>query len=399
MNTDTQLLNGESETAYLWRLGNLKSSGILDISWAEIAEFINKAFKDETDYISESAYRKRYAAAKQFYDELFSKNSTSAEDIQETKRELERLKMKLRDERTALNKSHRDSARFDENFAYLGEQLKEIGRVHFPELTEVYRVDCVNDVILNISDTHCGLTFDNAFGRYDTDIMKQRLGEYLDKAIEIGHRHNAENCFINFLGDLINGNIRLTVQLSNRENFIEQIKTIAEVLSSFVFEISKHFKNVYVTGVAGNHSRLVANKEDSVKDEKADDLVLWIVSKMLAHVDNVIVDTNVLDNTVTEIVVRGKTYVLTHGDMGTPSDASIGKLVTMLGHIPYCVLAGHMHSPYMREMNGIKFLQGGSLCGAGDSYTIQSRLSGAPSQLLLVANAQGIEAVYNIELH
>ena len=392
MNTDR--LPNESLEQYLWRIGNNRS--VLGLTWLDVTNLCNKYFQTEESALNESVYRKKYQAAKLFYDEVFSKDDSNTQD---QLRELHRAKVMLRDERIAYNKQNREAARLDENLAYLGEQLKEVGRIQFPELTGVCKVDCVNDLILNISDVHCGLTFNNAFGQYDTDIMKLRLKEYLDKAIEIGHRHNAENCYLNFLGDLINGNIRLTVQLSNRENFIEQIKTVAEVLSSFIFEISKYFKNVFVTGVAGNHSRLVANKEDSVKGEKADDLVLWIVSKMLDHVDNIFVDTDVLDNTVTEIDVRGKTYVLTHGDMGTPSDASIGKLVTMLGHIPYCVLAGHMHSPFMREMNGVKFLQGGSLCGGGNDYTVQNRLSGVPSQLLLIANAQGIEAVYNVELH
>ena len=392
MNTDR--LPNESLEQYLWRIGNNRS--VLGLTWLDVTNLCNKYFQTEESVLNESAYRKKYQAAKLFYDEVFSKDDSNTQD---QLRELHRAKVMLRDERIAYNKQNREAARLDENLAYLGEQLKEVGRIQFPELTGACKVDCVNDLILNISDVHCGLTFNNAFGQYDTDIMKLRLKEYLDKAIEIGNRHNAKNCYINLLGDLVNGNIRLTVQLSNRENFIEQIKTVAEVLSSFIFEISKYFKNVFVTGVAGNHSRLVANKEDSVKGEKADDLVLWIISKMLNHVDNIAIDTDVLDNTVTEINVRGKTYVLTHGDLGNPSDASIGKLVTMLGYIPYCVLAGHMHSPFMKEMNGIKFLQGGSLCGSGDDYTIQSRLSGKPNQLILVANTQGIEAVYNCELH
>ena len=392
--TATNLMQGETLEQYLWRLGNNRDA--LGLTWYDVADLINKEFRAEDEALSECVYRKKYAAAKQFYDEVFSKGNDVS---QETLREIERAKIALRDERAAYSKQNREAARLDENLAYLGEQLREIGRIQFPELTGAYKVDCENDLILNISDVHAGLAFNSAFGIYNSDIMNQRLGEYLDKAIEIGQRHNAENCFINLLGDLISGNIRLTVQLSNRENFIDQIKLIAESLTSLIFEISKHFKNVYVTGVSGNHSRLTPSKEESVKAERADDLVLWIISKMLSHVDNVFVDTDVLDNTVTEITVRGKDYVLTHGDMGNPTDASIGKLITMLGHIPYAVLAGHMHSPFLREMNGILYIQGGSLCGAGDDYTVQSRLKGKPNQTILVANSRGIEAIYNVELH
>ena len=399
METSTQLLQGESEIAYLWRLGNLKTSGIVDLSWTDVTNLVNKAFKDETDYISESSYRKRYAAAKEFYDEIFCKNGEGFNANIEAKHELQKLKQQLRDERTAINKSARDSARLDENFAYLGEQLKEIGRVQFPELTGEYKIDCKNHLIVCLSDLHLGECFESAFGRYDSDIARQRLNEYLDKAIEVADTHKCRNVYVVLLGDLISGFPHLTVQLSNRENFIEQIKMSAEYIASFCFELSKHFEECFVTGVAGNHSRIVQNKENAVKDERADQLSLWIVQQMLSHVDNIIVDTDVLDTTVTEITVSGKTYALTHGDYNEPTDSSMGRLVMMLGHIPFAVLAGHKHNPMFKEINGIKFIQSGSLVGGGNDYCTQKRLTGAPNQTLLVVKPSGIECLYNVELH
>ena len=73
---NTDLLNGESELQYIWRLGQAKENGLLDMTWDEIAALINKAFReDETVYRSESAYRKRYNNAKDFNTEVFSKKT------------------------------------------------------------------------------------------------------------------------------------------------------------------------------------------------------------------------------------------------------------------------------------------------------------------------------------
>ncbi len=52
----------------------------------------------------------------------------------------------------------------------------------------------------------------------------------------------------------------------------------------------------------------------------------------------------------------------------------------------------------MNELNGVKVVQSGSLTGAGDSYTIEHRLTGKPSQTLLVCDENGIDCIYNVEL-
>ena len=43
-------------------------------------------------------------------------------------------------------------------------------------------------------------------------------------------------------------------------------------------------------------------------------------------------------------------------------------------------------------------IRGGSLCGSGDAYTVEKRLSGKPSQMVCVCDEDGILAYYPIEL-
>ncbi len=57
---DTARRAGESERHYLWRLGNMKDSGQIDMNWQELADVINAYCRDsEEEYRTESAYRKR----------------------------------------------------------------------------------------------------------------------------------------------------------------------------------------------------------------------------------------------------------------------------------------------------------------------------------------------------
>ncbi len=43
-------------------------------------------------------------------------------------------------------------------------------------------------------------------------------------------------------------------------------------------------------------------------------------------------------------------------------------------------------------------VQSGSMPGSGDDHTIELRLSGKPSQTVLVCNKDGIECNYTVEL-
>ena len=393
-----ELITGESLEQYLWRLGENREA--LGLSWDEVADLINHSFKEETEYISESAYRKKYQAARLFYDEVFNKDEFKNPDAQEKLRELERVKMQIRDERTSYNAQNRNAARLDENFKYLGEKLQEISRREFniiPENTLGVNVSG-SEMIVCLSDLHIGAQYYSAFGKYDSQIANDRLEEYLNKVIEIGQRHGIREAHVAILGDVISGLIRTSIQLGNRENVVDQIKLSAELISSFIASLAPHFDHIYVTGVSGNHSRLIQDKEAAQKDERADKLIIWIVEQILSEVKNVYFDSMVIDTTIANINVCGKDYCLVHGDMDKATDAGIGKLITMLGYIPYAVLSGHRHSLFYREMNGIRFLQAGSLCGGGGDYETTCRLTGKPNQTVLICNDDGIEAIYNCEL-
>ena len=66
-------------------------------------------------------------------------------------------------------------------------------------------------------------------------MKKKRLNQLLNEVVAIQKMHNSENCFISLQGDMLSGNIHKTIQVTNRENVIEQIKLAAELITSFCF--------------------------------------------------------------------------------------------------------------------------------------------------------------------
>ena len=391
----------ETKEQFLWKIGQMVDSGKIE-SWASINDIVNKEIhgEEEWKYKTESAWRKKYQAAKAFYIGCFSKmeSDTYAKEVTEMKRELERAKIQFRDERNAWQKQNYIAARTESKLDLLEEKLLEIGKVEFTNHENV-EIKSDNDLLVILSDLHIGQCFSSFWGEYNSDIARDRLDQLLLEIIRIGQRHNSEKVYVSIQGDLISGSIHKALAITNRENVIEQIKLAAELISSFCYELSKYFSRVLIANVSGNHSR-IDKKEDALHDERFDDLISWIVEKSLNHIENVtVLQHRNLDSGISDLNIRGKTYIGVHGDYDSFTKNGVANLVLMLGFVPYAVTFGHMHTCAVDECNGIKMIRGGSLSGSGDSYTIEKRLSGKPSQMICVCSNKGVEAYYTVELN
>ena len=385
----------ESELQYIWRLALAKDSGSLDMTWEELADVFNENL--ENNYGS-SAYRKKFQQAQHFYDDVFSKmdDTEYSQELMKQKRELERLKIQFRDERNAWNKQNYTDARVEQKLDYLEEELRDIGKIDFPE-HEIVETKGDNDMLVILSDFHIGQCFDSAWGKYNSDIAFKRVEQLAEKVRKVQYKHKSENLYVAISGDLISGNIHKSIAITNREDVITQIKIASKIIINFCYNMSKYFKKVYVTNVAGNHSR-IDKKDDALHSERLDDLVGWVVNSSLQHIDNIIFLPNRLDIGIGEMTIRGKQYVSVHGDYDKFSKSGVENLVMMIGYIPYAVLFGHLHVCSLDECNGVKMIRGGSLAGAGDQYTIEKRLSGKPAQMICVCDEKGVDCYYPVEL-
>lgn len=391
--------DGESELSYIWRLCSAKDNGLLDMNWEQLGDIFNKELReDETQYYCESAYRKKYQAAKEFYNDIFKdmQNDEYLKDIERERQELKKERYRLADERSALNKRLRDDARLEDRLDRLEEKLLETGADEYKCRAHYIRAQGDTDLLVLLGDLHIGQCFDSFLGKYNVNIAKDRLEKYLGEIKAIKQTHNAENCYISLQGDLISGSIHKSVQVANSENVIEQIKIVSELLTTFVFELSKVFNVVKVSSVCGNHSRL-DRKEDALKDERMDDIPIWYMKAKLATVNNVQFEIE-YDSTFATMNIRDKMYVHLHGDYDSFDKNGLSNLMLMLGWMPDVVTYGHKHFPAYYYIGNTQIIQNGSLAGAGDDYTIEKRLTGKANQTVLVCTNRGVIAHYPVIL-
>ena len=385
----------ESLREYIWRIGQAHSDGELDMTWSELATVMNEECGNDW---GESAYRKKYTEGLAWWDEVFAgmTSGDALEAMRDERHAITKERVKLRDERNELNKLLRNDARKETQLDLVREQIAKIGEQKFPVPKVVFNGESSGrEMVVCLSDLHLGATFDG----FDSDIAYTRIVQYLFEIKEIAARYNIKSCTVALLGDLINGGIHPNLRISNRENVIEQTMLAGEMISNFLHMLSESFASINIVHVAGNHSRVVANKEESLLNERLDDIVVWYVQGALSHLKCIHwSDCKIPSNTYSEFEVCGKQYVAIHGDFDVCSESGMAKLITWLGYKPYAILCGHKHTSGMMDVAKVQVIQSGCLCGSGDDFTTQNRLSCDPSQTVLVCDANGIYGIYPIRL-
>lgn len=361
-----------------------KINGVNDLDWSEIVAKYNLNIANDTLRKASSTIFGG-AFVKQYFNNKNDNNKDDKYDIQ--LREIRREKQKLFDERAAFNKSNRDIARLQQDLEYLETLIKD---TEYEPFKVISREDKGKDLIVLLSDMHIGLESNSAFGAYNSEIAKEMLAKYLGEVIKAIELYEIQNVYVIILGDNINGNIHSTVRLQNREDVVEQIQLASEMISDFVYQIAKNCKNIYVNAIGGNHSRL-GNKDDVLRDERLDNIVVWYAKAKLQNIDNIIfAEEENIDATISKNTIRGKIYYSVHGDYDSYSESGINKLVSMTKEFPSCIFYGHLHHNSYDDINDIKIIRSGSFAGTGDDYTISKRISGKPSQAMCVVDETGI---------
>lgn len=390
----------ESALDYHKRLvyGKLVDKTLSDIDYSELSEYVYGK-----EYSSDVARRMMYGSLRTL-DLIETQNIASAAkddvlaEIDEARYELKKERMKLFDQRTALNKLIRERARQEELNEIIVNAVSSgnLERLEYKHNDVQNRA--ANDLLVSLNDIHFGATHDNYWGAYDSDICRKMMREYLDRIIEIAKTHNSENCICWENGDAISGSIHRSIQVSNKENVIEQVMGVSELLAEFLAELSKHFKTVKFVSVSGNHSRVDANKDTSLVAERMDDLIQWYLQARLQSFENVQIGAGErIDPTMYVVNVRGQNYCGVHGDFDC-SDSKVQSLQTMVGRPLYAVLLGHLHHNKVDEVQGVKLVMAGSFLGM-DDYCVQKRIFGRPEQMVCVCDDNGIMCHYDIVFH
>lgn len=398
-------LDGETENQTLWRIGNEKSAGIYgNITWPEIAEFMNKEFRDsEENYFDSSAYRKRYKNFADAYEELFSEENFADErltDIKTQMHELYKIKKQVQDQRRELRNLLTPEARFDNLTEVLVEAVNRLCDERPLEFNNYICDHGDSEAILVFSDWHYGMVTENIWNKYNTDICRHRVTQLVAKTIQYLQRHKVKTLHVMLLGDAAHGALHTSCRVSSEEDTCDQLMHVSEIIARAVNELSQYVSDVNVYATYGNHLRTVQNKDDSIHSDNMEKIIGWWLEQRLQNNDRI----HIVKSDYYEFLflnVCGYNIVGAHGDL--EKFKQFGLTVNTLftkkygQTIDYTISADKHHIEEF-ETIGIESILVRSLCGT-DEYSNKNRLYSAPGQTLMIFSPfEGRECTYNIKL-
>ena len=355
-------------------------------TWNTVADILNELLNIHMD---ESTYRKKYAKLKHPV-----KTSQEIESINE----IEKEKIKLRDERNELRRLIREQARRESYKEQIIRSLAnypgiDLKREQYAPQFEISSSD--NDMIISLFDIHAGIEIHNHVNNYNSDILEYRFNKYLNKIIKVRNTHNSQDAYV-ILSELLSGIIHPTLRIENNQDLIDQFLSVTDYISQFLAHLSSYFSNIHVYMAPGNHSRISPNKDESLTHENMDNLALPFLEAKMQNFKNIYFHENTIEQSIAAFEARGNYVVASHGDKESPLNA-IQRLTLFLGRQPDLYYCGHKHTNSLTTISNSKVIQSGCISGS-DSLCMDKRLSNKPEQTISIITNDGLDCLYDVTL-
>lgn len=292
-----------------------------------------------------------------------------------------------------LNKVKRDVIDFTLIAEQIGESFKNYdwSKMDF----ETRRISNSNKkMIVCLSDLHIGALVNNEVNKFNFEIAKARMQEYLDKIIKDIKANDISEVYLVNLGDSIEHPYMHNLAYSCEFPLSEQIAHSSDLIIKFMIGLaSKDGGNVNVTvaGIAGNHDRY---NEDKNKNLDGDHAVKGINKAIQSFIENAKPERIVYEQAKDyehSFNINGKNILAVHGDLDSKDDKNLLSRHSNLKGIHYDIaIMGHYHTREVKELGDNKFvIVCGSLKGA-DNYSINKlRKVSSPSQTYIIIHDDG----------
>lgn len=255
--------SSETNLQYIWRLCSEKDAGVLELTWEELADILNKELiDDESEYLGESAYRKKYQQAKAFYEDVFSKmlSTEYIDQIVGMRRGLQKERYKLQAEKIEYNRWLREDAR-DELFAekVVAAIKKYAGESKPPQRIKVIHKNRAG--LLCLSDCHFGKEFkiyglfNEVINEYSPEIFYSRMEQIYNETLDLIRKEDLSIIHIYNLGDSVEGFIRNSQLWSLRWGVIDSATIFGNYMGDWLRKLSEDVTIVYHQ-TDGNHDEL-----------------------------------------------------------------------------------------------------------------------------------------------
>lgn len=410
---DERLMRKEGETdfEYYQRIGLMKLSKEIDLEWDELAEICaigesgthyrkkmygvketTEYYEEKIDKIYDDFYRELKEVKKEVDKEIEDKR---LKEINSKVLQLEKEKIKLKDQRNDLNAIKRTIARTEHLIECIQDNIEELGKVK-PLIGKEIIKPINNSVgVAMISDIHLGVGVDNILSQYNPDICKEKMNYYINEVIRYGKFNNISELYIIGLGDYVTGVIHSTNRLESRLNVVQQVLNVSELLSEAINRLSEYF--ICKVGlVQGNHDEIrLGDKDNTLIEESFTFFIDEYIKQRLKYNDNVEFLPNAdKEKEFITFKINGFNFFASHGQRD--KDRQLDRTIEMFDEKLDVILRGHFHQSCKEYKNKTLVITNG--CWSGEPYTKRARLYSPSIQKFLIFDEEGLVCDYDINL-
>ena len=395
----------ENEAQYIFRLGQLKDSGVITDTWESINPTINRELGiEEENWRDVSSFRKRYRNYLDAYEQIFSKEKFSTDQTGEytnQKRELKKLKTQIQTEKLEYNKWLREEARDELICEKICNAIKSNNTLVSPGPIVIDRAN--RSAVLAFGDEHYAAEFTiyglhgEILNSYSPEIFEQRMWDLLYQTIDIIQKEHLTTLYVFALGDFTDGILRCGQLMKLRYGVVEGTVKYANFIANWLNELTKYVKVKYQM-TYGNHSelRMLSQPKGTFKEENTGMFVREMIKTYLENNPNFEMIVNptglIFDN------IEGLNVLGIHGEVKNMENAIKDFSNTYNTNISI-LIGGHMHH-YRAQTVGVNkdVINVPSIIGIDDYSMSLNKTSNPGAVLFCVEENKGVTLEYKIKL-
>ena len=404
IDTKYKRMSDETEDDYCWRICLNKDLGVYsELTWEDVGDILNSELDEN---FTSSKWRKNYQMMKKGFDKARQENIEDEEileNIDIKKMELKEEQAKLSTLRLDLNKTIRNTARFEQWVDEVKREIKNV-EVDVPEYKGVRAdINIDKEYLLTIADIHTGRKGESLDNYYDLDTLQNRMWQVRDEVVELVKEKSIKTLRVLCLGDLIDGLLRASqiqnLQISRAHQTVFIARFLFEWLNSMTEYCHIDFKMV----TSSNHSE--SRPLNSQRGEFKDDDYEIIIYEWLSDLCDKNPRISIEGNDILEFDILGRECVAMHGHQ-LPRGSKQNLLANVSFHMnkqyQYLFQAHLHHTEIMtvgkNELGNKEVIYCPCICG-NDEYS-DSLWTGASAGSLFLEfnNKQGRRSVTDIVL-
>ena len=376
----------ENRIDYIKRITNLRTE--YGMSYSEWCYLITGG----ADYSEDNSRKAYYVVEKMlplisYQLELDEAKVKRYNDLHSKEVQIQKERERQKDERRAYTNLVKSQARWEQILETLEIGLREADTSKFLDSAVKYEVEEENEAVLMLSDTHIGMTINNALNVYNKEVCIKRFNKLVEQVLKNCKKNSVKRLNVIIAGDIIEGIINTSGRVTQNENVVEQIFTASELITETLVKLSLSIPQIRVWNTNGNHARMSKDTKESLNGESFETIIYEYVKmriEILKQRDKIgwnikFNENDYPDIAIVEIENCDKLVVASHGTKDRSIKNNLSRINQFLDIKADYYLMGHVH----HSAHEYNCYTNGCLSGSNE-YAQNQRYNNEPMQIMLI---------------